>query len=205
MPKETFFNLSKDKQERIMHAIITEMGLHTYEHININSIIRQAKIPRGSFYQYFEDKDDMYTYFYQYIGEKKFAYWGSLLNFEIDMPFMERFYAIYKKGINFMLDYPDLVKAGQKIIASDFLKQNDQYKKSMQIAIDLYAKYIEIDQQKNRIRNDIDPKFLASVLLDMLNRTALEDYLNDQISPENIEKHVMMIINLLEKGIKPHV
>jgi AcrR family transcriptional regulator len=205
MPKETFFNLPIDKQERIMKAVINEMGLHTYEHININSIIKEASIPRGSFYQYFEDKNDMYTYFYQYIGEKKFKYWGPLLNFEIDMPFMERFYAIYKKGIDFMLDYPDLVKAGQKVISSDFLKHNEQFKKSMQMAIDLYAKYIEIDQKKDRIRNDIDPKFLASVLLDMLNRTTLEDYMQNQISAENIEKHVTMIINLLEKGIKPHV
>lgn len=205
MPKETFFNLPIDKQERIMKAVINEMGLHTYEHININSIIKEASIPRGSFYQYFEDKNDMYTYFYQYIGEKKFKYWGPLLNFEIDMPFMERFYAIYKKGIDFMLDYPDLVKAGQKVISSDFLKHNEQFKKSMQMAIDLYAKYIEIDQKKDRIRNDIDPKFLASVLLDMLNRTTLEDYMRNQISAENIEKYVTMIINLLEKGIKPHV
>lgn len=205
MPKETFFNLPIDKQERIMKAVINEMGLHTYEHININSIIKEASIPRGSFYQYFEDKNDMYTYFYQYIGEKKFKYWGPLLNFEIDMPFMERFYAIYKKGIDFMLDYPDLVKAGQKVISSDFLKHNEQFKKSMQMAIDLYAKYIEIDQKKDRIRNDIDPKFLASVLLDMLNRTTLEDYMQNQISAENIEKYVTMIINLLEKGIKPHV
>lgn len=50
MPKETFFNLMKDKQERIMNAIIKEMGIHAYEHININNIIKDAHIPRGSFY-----------------------------------------------------------------------------------------------------------------------------------------------------------
>jgi AcrR family transcriptional regulator len=205
MPKDTFFNLAKDKQERIMKAIIFEMGNHTYEHININAIIKDAQIPRGSFYQYFEDKDDMYNYFYRYIGEKKFAYWGPLLNFEIDMPFMERFYQIYMKGIEFMLEYPDLVKAGKKIITSDYLTQNEKFKESMQIAINLYAKYIALDQEKNRIRKDIDPNFLATILLEMLNRMTLEDYIQDKISPESIEKHVKMLISLLEKGIKADV
>jgi AcrR family transcriptional regulator len=202
MPKETFLNLPKDKQERIMDAIINEMGTHTYEHININAIIKEAQIPRGSFYQYFEGKDDMYTYFYTYIAKKKFEYWGPLLNFEIDMPFLDRFYEIYKKGISFMYDYPRLVKVGKKMIVSDYLTQNENYKKSMDMAVSHYAKYIEIDQEKGRIRKNIDAKLLASMLLEMLNKMTIEDYLKDEITPERIESHVKMIVDILKKGIE---
>ena len=201
MPKSTFFNLNKDKQERIMDAILTEMSIHTFEHININNIIRDAHIPRGSFYQYFENKDDMFNYFYQYIAEKKFAYWGNLLNFEDDMPFLKRFYLIYEKGLHFMKDYPKLVLVGKKILSSEYLTQSKHYQESMSIAVDLYAKYIAIDQQKGRIRKDIDPKFLSTVMLDMLNRLTINDYINDNISEENIKKHVNQIIDIFEKGI----
>ncbi|PKK92548.1 MAG: TetR/AcrR family transcriptional regulator, partial [Tenericutes bacterium HGW-Tenericutes-6] len=31
MPSQTFFNLPKEKQNRIMDAIINEMGLHDFE------------------------------------------------------------------------------------------------------------------------------------------------------------------------------
>jgi len=205
MPKETFFNLSKEKQERIMQAIINEMGIHAYEHININNIIRDAKIPRGSFYQYFEGKDDMYNYFYAYIAQKKFEYWGPLLNFEMDMPFIDRFYSIYMKGMSFIKDYPELVKVGKKLVASDFLLKNERYHESMNMAIDLYAKYIQIDQEKGRIRMDIDPKILAQLLLEMINKLTIDDYMNDQLTDESIKHQVNMIIDILKKGITRHV
>jgi len=205
MPKETFFNLSRDKQERIMQAIIKEMGIHAYEHININNIIKDAKIPRGSFYQYFEGKDDMYNYFYAYIAQKKFEYWGPLLNFEVDMPFIDRFYEIYLKGMSFMKDYPDLVKVGKKLLTSDFLLKSDKYHESMNIAINLYAKYIKIDQEKGRIRIDIDPKILAQLLLEMINKLTIDDYINDELTEESIKHHVTMIVDILKKGIITHV
>ncbi len=205
MPKETFFNLMKDKQERIMNAIIKEMGIHSYEHININNIIKDAQIPRGSFYQYFEGKDDMYNYFYTYIAHKKFEYWGPLLNFEIDMPFIDRFYEIYLKGLSFMKDYPELVKVGKKLIASDFLLKNEKYHESMKIAIDLYAKYIVVDQEKGRIRKDIDAKMLATLLLEMLNKLTMDDYVNDTLTEESIKHHVGMVVDILKKGITTHV
>lgn len=205
MPKPTFFNLVNDKQERIMDAIIKEMGEHTFEHININNIIKDANIPRGSFYQYFEDKKDMYDYFYTYIAKKKFEYWGNLLNFDEDIPFLERFYMIYLKGYEFTRDYPDLVQVGKKILSSDFMTQSDQAKMSMKIAIDHYAKYIKIDQEKGRIRKDIDAVFLSTMLLEMMNKLSIDDLMKDQFSMENIEKNVKMMIDILKKGIQTHV
>ncbi len=205
MPKPTFFNLANDKQERIMDAIIKEMGEHTFEHININNIIKDANIPRGSFYQYFEDKKDMYDYFYTYIAKKKFEYWGNLLNFDEDIPFLDRFYMIYLKGYEFTRDYPDLVQVGKKMLSSDFMTQSDQAKMSMKIAIDHYAKYIKIDQEKGRIRKDIDPVFLSTMLLEMMNKLSIDDLMKDQFSMENIEKNVKMMIDILKKGIQTHV
>lgn len=205
MPKPTFFNLANDKQERIMDAIIKEMGEHTFEHININNIIKDANIPRGSFYQYFEDKKDMYDYFYTYIAKKKFEYWGNLLNFDEDIPFLDRFYMIYMKGYEFTRDYPDLVQVGKKVLSSDFMTQSDQAKMSMKIAIDHYAKYIKIDQEKGRIRKDIDPVFLSTMLLEMMNKLSIDDLMKDQFSMENIEKNVKMMIDILKKGIQTHV
>lgn len=202
MPKNTFFNLNKEKQERIMDAILNEMSVHAYEHININNIIREANIPRGSFYQYFQDKDDMFSFFYTYIAEKKFAYWGNLLNFEDDMPFLKRFYLIYEKGLHFMKDYPKLVQVGKKILTSEYLTQSEHYKQSMEMAINLYAKYIEIDQQKGRIRADIDPIFLSTIMIEMLNRLTINEYIKDNISEDNIGKHVNQVIDIFEKGIR---
>jgi AcrR family transcriptional regulator len=201
MPNQTFFNLSETKQERIMAAIIKEMGARSYEHINLSNIIKDASIPRGSFYQYFKDKDDMYQYFYTYIAKLKMAYWSDTLDPNRDVPFLERFKDIYMLGYRFAYDYPDLVKVGQKIITSDFLQNSELAKKSYEMTKTYYANYIIKDQEMGRIREDIDPYFVSTLLIDFMNKLSLNEYLNDSFDFKHIEEHIAKLIDLLKKGI----
>ena len=53
MPKQTFYKLPQEKQERILAAAKREFTQVRYSDASINQIIRDAGIPRGSFYQYF--------------------------------------------------------------------------------------------------------------------------------------------------------
>lgn len=60
MVKQTFYNLTPEKQERIREAIIKEIDNKNYDEISINQIVKNAGISRGSFYQYFDDKRDIF-------------------------------------------------------------------------------------------------------------------------------------------------
>lgn len=62
MPKETFFNLNSEKRKKIEEAILEEFSKTPIEKASISNIITNANIPRGSFYQYFEDKEDAIKY-----------------------------------------------------------------------------------------------------------------------------------------------
>ena len=62
MPTRTFLNLKKEKKDRIEKALIHEFSKSTFEQASITNIIKEANIPRGSFYQYFEDKKDAVKY-----------------------------------------------------------------------------------------------------------------------------------------------
>ena len=62
MPKTTFYNLNEEKREKIEKALKKEFSKHTFEKASISNIIEEAQIPRGSFYQYFEDKEDALKY-----------------------------------------------------------------------------------------------------------------------------------------------
>ncbi len=70
MPSTTFLRLSKEKQEKLLLAAKNEFAKETYANASINQIIKSAGISRGSFYMYFEDKEDLYTYILeQYMAE----------------------------------------------------------------------------------------------------------------------------------------
>ncbi|WP_143798912.1 TetR/AcrR family transcriptional regulator, partial [Oenococcus oeni] len=68
MPKETFYNLSEEKRQRIINSAEKEFFRVPLSKASIANIVTGAQIPRGSFYQYFDDLNDLYHYFF----EKKF-------------------------------------------------------------------------------------------------------------------------------------
>ena len=62
MPKETFLNLKEDKKQRILEAGLREVSMHGYDKASVTRIVKGAGIATGSFYQYFEDMDDLFIY-----------------------------------------------------------------------------------------------------------------------------------------------
>lgn len=59
MPKQRFYNLPAEKKECILNSAIKEFSSVPVNQVSINKIIKGANISRGSFYQYFEDKNDL--------------------------------------------------------------------------------------------------------------------------------------------------
>lgn len=65
MPKATFFNLPEKKRQSLIKAMEQEFSRVPIYEASIANIVRTADISRGSFYQYFEDKEDAYYYILQ--------------------------------------------------------------------------------------------------------------------------------------------
>jgi len=70
LPSQTFNNLSEEKKQRIFNALYAELQRVSFPEMSINQVIKNAGIPRGSFYQYFENKDDAFDYFIQESSKK---------------------------------------------------------------------------------------------------------------------------------------
>lgn len=62
MPTNTFFNLPEEKKNKILKAANKEFARVPLEQVSIKNIVEDAEIARGSFYQYFEDKEDLFDY-----------------------------------------------------------------------------------------------------------------------------------------------
>ena len=62
MASERFLNLPEEKKRRIINAAREELSSVPYDELSINRIVKAAGIPRGSFYDYFADKDDLIEY-----------------------------------------------------------------------------------------------------------------------------------------------
>ena len=62
MIKTTFLNLNETKRNAIISAAKKEFASKSLHEASINQIIKDAEIARGSFYNYFDDINDIYFY-----------------------------------------------------------------------------------------------------------------------------------------------
>lgn len=62
MPKDTFLNLPEEKRQMLIQLSMREFAEKPYALASVTNIVHQAGIAKGSVYQYFEDKRDLYFY-----------------------------------------------------------------------------------------------------------------------------------------------
>lgn len=62
MPRPTFFNLPDDKRLRLVELAIDEFSANPYPAASLTRIGARAGISKGSLYQYFDDKLDLYRW-----------------------------------------------------------------------------------------------------------------------------------------------
>lgn len=62
MPSKTYLNLSDAKKQKLIQAAKKEFSRVLLSDASINRIIKDADISRGSFYMYFENKEELYAY-----------------------------------------------------------------------------------------------------------------------------------------------
>lgn len=58
MPSEAFFKLDESKKKKILEAIKNEFESNGFEKASVNKIVENAGISKGSFWFYFENKEE---------------------------------------------------------------------------------------------------------------------------------------------------
>ena len=62
MPTATFFALPEERRERLVREAIAEFSERPYAEASLSQIAVRSQIAKGSFYQYFADKLDLYRW-----------------------------------------------------------------------------------------------------------------------------------------------
>ncbi len=204
MPKETFINLKPHKKEKLMQAMTKELSIHTFEHLSIANIVRDAEIPRGSFYQYFEDKEDLYQYYFSHIASLKMDYFKDIF-MSSTMTFFERIATLFKQGLVFKKKYPELVEVAKKMYESDYYKDLLIKGGWENKVVDTYEVWIKQDQQLGIIRETIDSKMLSELINEMTTRISLDSFIYDKYDESVWEHKLDEMLDILKKGILNHV
>lgn len=176
VPKSTFFNLSEDKRKRILQEAVLEFRDNNFDVASINRIVERSGISKGSFYQYFKDKEDLYLHIITIIGEKKTLYLTpAMMNFSA-LGFYETLRELYRSGIEFALENPDYLAIGNRMMkdtSSGILsKIKDTFGAK---GDDIFVSLLMKGQEQGDIRRDLDLNLIAKLLVSM-QMTVVEYY-----------------------------
>lgn len=105
MAKKTFHNLQDEKQRRFIEASLNEFADKPYDSASVTQIVNRLEIAKGSIYQYFIDKTDLWLYLKNYCERKRLSYSkdGSRSNY---MSFWDYYLELQGANIEFDCDYP---------------------------------------------------------------------------------------------------
>jgi AcrR family transcriptional regulator len=89
MPKPTFDNLPPAKRQTIIDLAIAEFAEHPYAVASLSQIVERAGIAKGSIYQYFDHKQDLYLFILDYAARRQLALLGAQIPPAPDLGFFD--------------------------------------------------------------------------------------------------------------------
>lgn len=200
MPKITFLNLNVEKRDKIKKAIINEFSRHTIAKASISNIVEEAQIPRGSFYQYFEDKEDALKYIIdESIKIEKEEIKNSLKrnNGDIFATSIDIFKYVSKRSYNdtdMMLCHNIIQKLKEENV-NIFDGINSR---SMCQAKKENGNIIDTDMLK--LNNEEDLKYIMKILTVVI-RASIIDVITKKKSEEEAQKDLEKQIEILKQGM----
>lgn len=205
MPKQTFFNLPEQKRKTLIEAAEREFTRVPIFEASIANIIKIANIPRGSFYQYFADKEDLYFYLLdEKLKESKEDFIVLLKRHKGDI--IDALTEMYNR---FLVELPD--EEEHNFLKNAFLYATHKVENSLLDFFDFTVnteRFKEItgliDKQRFNIAEEKDLYHILHIVTAVAFRNFIEK-ISKKMSDEEAMKHFTFEIDLIKYGIYKRV
>ena len=201
MPKQTFIKLPIDKKETLIHAAKKEFSRVPLFEASIANIVKEAGIPRGSFYQYFEDKEDLYYFLLDEYSQRLRRRFISILkkqNGDLMETFIESF--------EMMLINLQSIESRQ-FFRNAFLNMN--YKSENTLTPDVNQEQLKtrlaevvalVDHNKLNITDEMELIHVLKIMKAVTFQNLIQVFAKD-LSIDDSLRNYTLEVNLLKKGL----
>ncbi|MBY7145043.1 TetR family transcriptional regulator [Virgibacillus sp. NKC19-3] len=201
MPKPTFYKLPEDKRQTLIHAAEKEFSRVPLFEASISNIVKSAEIPRGSFYQYFEDKDDAFFYLLNDQVKKRRAIFAHVLQ-KYDGDIFDAMCEIFRitlqesadeESINFLRNaFLNMTHKIEEIFTRIFSDSESDGKHEEISRL--------IDKEQLNISGDEELYYVMQILTSVTFRNFIEKFARE-LSNEEAMRNYAIEIHLLKKGL----
>jgi TetR/AcrR family transcriptional regulator len=169
VPKETFFNLPEEKRQHLLDIAIDEFASNDYQNVSISRFVERAGIAKGSFYQYFEDKKDLYFYLLDMAAQDKMAFLTERRPPDPAMGLFAYLGWLFQVGVEFQFFRPRLAEVGYRALYTDAPFREELTRRLQQGAQAYYRQLIGHGIEQGDIDPNVEPDMAAYVLGALIN------------------------------------
>ncbi len=192
MPKETFYKLKDEKKKRILEAAVQEFASRKFSEASLNQIVKTAKIPWGSFYQYFDGKEDLYLYVIQEMSKYK---WDTLKQASVD-DIDGNFFDTIREKIMALLELRKHNPQYAQIALFQEMDDNEFIRKLRGDSTKRWKEIIERDKKRGIIKPEID----ADVMIDMFYNFVLLNFYKVGLDKGKFMTRLDKAIKIIREG-----
>lgn len=198
MPKDTFTNLGDEKKRNIFDAAVQEFSTRRFSEASINQIIKTAGISRGSFYQYFNDKEDIYLYMIMEIGKEKLEVLSHTEPLSPEADLFDTLLHMTRVALTWAKTKPDYNRIGllMEFDDSGFIAK---FRELSTEGLAMIKGMVERDKQRGLIRQEVDSDLVVEMMY-TLNMNLLKDIYRYG-SEEDMLKRLTDMYDIIRGGI----
>ena len=191
MPKQTFLNLPEEKRRSVVEAAVDEFAEHGYKAASINRIVANSGISKGSFYQYFEDKMDVFKYLMDVLAKEKMDFFKDKHPPSQNMDTFEYFRWIIKTGMEFNSAYPKMTHAISRVMLVEGLYYGETFAEYRKMSTDVFAAMIKQAMKNGEVDPSVDVE-LAVMVMDTWANAIATYILQEGMKQKDIVKWVRL-------------
>lgn len=199
MPSQRFFNISAEKRARVLGAAvraIADKGLDA----DVATIIKDAGIPRGSFYQYFDGMEDLIAYIVAQGRADKEAYLSECVAQAGETAFLDVYRMILGKSLELALVKSDMTRIMAHVYTAGE-KGEAYYRDEIEDTKKAYVRLIRRDMEMGVLREDIDPEELADIMILFDTKLLAKDLFVLHKTTGEMEAKADRFIDIIKKGV----
>jgi AcrR family transcriptional regulator len=163
MPTETWWNLPEEKRERITDVAMAEFGSKGFSAGSLNAVAREAGIAKGSLFQYFDDKLDLFATVCE-AGSARIEE-AALRGVDLDQPLFDLLRDIVGRWLAYFRTHP----REREMAFATANEVDAQARAAVRgVANEHYAKalgpMVELARGRGELRHDVDAELVVSMV-----------------------------------------
>ncbi len=164
MPKQTFLNLPEEKRNKIINAAVDEFVEHGLENASTNRIVAKSGISKGSFYQYFEDKQDVFMHLVAILEREKTEYFKGKKIPSMNMGIFKYYRWMVKTGMEFNSIHPNMAQAVSRVLLGERLFFSKYFKDVREKTRAFFENMINNARERGEIDPSVDVELAVMVM-----------------------------------------